>query len=61
MGSYVDCYYKVIYKWGHMLSTTIKDPAPIAFAIAIIVRPEKFQFLEKRQNHNFDYKIVNFD
>ena len=22
------------------------------------VRPEKFQFLEKRQNHNFDYKIV---
>ena len=22
------------------------------------VRPEKFQFLEKGQNHNFDYKIV---
>ena len=22
------------------------------------VRPEKFQFLEKRQNRNFDYKIV---
>ena len=26
-----------------------------------IVRPEKFQFLEKWQNRNFDYKIVNFD
>ena len=25
-----------------------------------IVRPEKFQFLEKWQNRNFDYKIVNF-
>ena len=23
-----------------------------------IVRPEKFQFLEKGQNRNFDYKIV---
>ena len=22
------------------------------------VRPEKFQFMEKGQNHNFDYKIV---
>ena len=22
------------------------------------VRPEKFQFLEKGQNHNFDYEIV---
>ena len=22
------------------------------------VRPEKFQFLEKGQNHNFDFKIV---
>ena len=24
------------------------------------VRPEKFQFLEKGQNSNFDYKIINF-
>ena len=24
------------------------------------VRPEQFQFLEKWQNRNFDYKIVNF-
>ena len=24
------------------------------------VRPEKFQFLEKWQNRNFDYKVVNF-
>ena len=24
----------------------------------VYVRPEKFQFLEKRQNHNFGYKIV---
>ena len=24
------------------------------------VRPQKFQFLEKGQNRNFDYKIVNF-
>ena len=24
----------------------------------ICVRPEKFQFLEKWQNRNFDYKIV---
>ena len=23
-----------------------------------IVRPEKFQFLEKGQNRNFDYKVV---
>ena len=23
------------------------------------VRPEKFQFLKKGQNRNFDYKIVN--
>ena len=23
-----------------------------------VVRPEKFQFREKRQNRNFDYKIV---
>ena len=28
--------------------------------IAAFVRPEKFQFLEKWQNRNFDYKIVNF-
>ena len=25
-----------------------------------IVRPENFQFLEKGQNRNFDYKVVNF-
>ena len=25
------------------------------------VRLEKFEFLEKWQNRNFDYKIVNFD
>ena len=24
----------------------------------LFLRPEKFQFLEKGQNHNFDYKIV---
>ena len=24
----------------------------------VFVRPEKFQFLEKGQNRNFDYKIV---
>ena len=24
------------------------------------VGPEKFQFLEKWQNRNFDYKVVNF-
>ena len=24
------------------------------------VRPEKFQFLGKWQNRNFDYKIINF-
>ena len=24
------------------------------------VRPEKFQFLEKWKNRNFDYKIVNY-
>ena len=27
-------------------------------AWARFVRPEKFQFLEKRQNRNFDYKII---
>ena len=26
--------------------------------IACHVRPKKFQFLEKEQNSNFDYKIV---
>ena len=26
--------------------------------IIVIVRPEKFQFLEKGQNRNFGYKIV---
>ena len=26
--------------------------------LGISVRPEKFQFLEKWQNRNFDYKIV---
>ena len=28
------------------------------YKIENIVRPEKFQFLEKGQNHNFGYKIV---
>ena len=32
----------------------------IPFKEAHSVRPEKFQFLEKWQNRNFDYKIVNF-
>ena len=33
-----------------------KDPTiPNKFDV---VRPEKFQFLEKWQNRNFDYKIV---
>ena len=26
----------------------------------VFVRPEKFQFLEKGQNRNFDYKKCNF-
>ena len=28
--------------------------------VVISVRPEKFQFMEKGQNRNFGYKIVNF-
>ena len=31
-----------------------------ALASIASVRPEKFQFLEKGKNRNFDYKIVNF-
>ena len=33
---------------------------PLSFVIfgGLNVRPEKFQFMEKGQNHNFDYKIV---
>ena len=27
---------------------------------SVSVRPEKFKFLEKWQNSNFDYKIINF-
>ena len=27
-------------------------------SLVSFVRPEKFQFLEKGQNHNFGYKIV---
>ena len=31
----------------------------VALAVGIYaVRPEKFQFLEKGQNHNFGYEIV---
>ena len=30
----------------------------IAGLALVLVRPEKFQFLEKGQNHNFDYKII---
>ena len=33
---------------------------PPGFPHIVFVRPEKFQFLEKEQNRNFDYKFVNF-
>ena len=34
----------------------------LIFLLRVIsVRPEKFQFLEKGQNRNFDYKNCNFD
>ena len=32
----------------------------VLLRVMLFVRLEKFQFLEKGQNHNFDYKIVNF-
>ena len=44
--------------------TLTSFPTPLLFTNVLhvpAVRPEKFQFLEKGQNSNFDYKIVNFD
>ena len=34
------------------------EPQPGATTPALVVRPEKFQFLEKGQNRNFGYKIL---
>ena len=43
-----------------MLRRYRSDTSHILPVQNIHVRPEKFQFLEKGQNRNFDYKIVNF-
>ena len=37
--------------WAHILLSEENN-------VVYSVRPEKFQFLEKGQNRNFDYKIV---
>ena len=48
-------------------TTTEKEFLAVIFALenfrsyivgSLVVRPEKFQFMEKRQNRNFGYKIV---
>ena len=36
----------------------IEDFSQLATPMTRFIRPEKFQFLEKGQNRNFDYKIV---
>ena len=42
---------------GELLPTH-KTGFVLCFREMSTVRPEKFQFMEKGQNHNFDYKIV---
>ena len=46
-----------------MLHMHVSDVIVLNFGMKFLlggenVRPEKFQFLEKGQNHNFGYKIV---
>ena len=43
---------------GKMVIFQIKDSKVIKQEEDMLVRPEKFQFLEKGQNRNFGYKIV---
>ena len=43
---------------GKMVNFQIKDSKVIKQEEDMLVRPEKFQFLEKGQNRNFGYKIV---
>ena len=38
----------------HLINHNIK----VKWFLLIVVRPEKFQFMEKWQNRNFDYKIA---
>ena len=48
----------ILYK--HCADKVIRRCVPEDEMGSILVRPEKFQFLEKGQNRNFDYKVVNF-
>ena len=45
-------------QWGYASDSSIGKEANIGNVDVPIVRPEKFQFLEKGQNRNFDYKII---
>ena len=49
----------VIYECFHV-SYFLDMPVQISkhFIYGVYVRPEKFPFLERGQNRNFDYKIV---
>ena len=44
--------------YGILLNKTFKSFWMINVNTIHIVRPEKFQFLEKWQNRNFDYEIL---
>ena len=46
--------FKGLFDWFH---GQFKSRVGATYMI-IFVRPEKFQFLEKGQNRNFDYEIV---
>ena len=56
----------VLYSNNNILLTiylTFNKGIPLVFSDSLLkhtcnVRPEKFQFMEKWQNRNFDYKIV---
>ena len=49
-----------IYKHEYTRIIQITQSCYVIIHFITSVRPEKFQFLEKGQNRNFDYKIVNF-
>ena len=48
---------KVYHYQMKMCSAMFIEPSPSSDSVAA-VRPEKFQFLEKWQKRNFEYKIV---
>ena len=45
----------------HLVTLALPSSIPATSMVTLLgssVRPEKFQFLEKWQNRNFDYEIV---